>query len=178
MTGEVDELIIKNKIFNEKINDENVKFITEMIEKKEIEKRYLHLEENFKKFRKVMFEKELGDRKLISDLRKNLLAANQNLKMTEINKKVEFERKKVNYYVMEKLFNSGQIKFSNEVSYKMVKIKIDLITSFPFLHLIFYFSILYLRTRTTIIYSTFPLKNPSLFLFSMFHFFHFNSILK
>ena len=116
MTGEIDELIIKNKNFSDKINDENVKHITEIIEKKEIEKRYLHLEDNFKKFRKVMLEKELGDRKLISDLRKNLSAATQNLKINEINKKVEIERKKVNFSAMEKLFNLGQIKVLNEVS--------------------------------------------------------------
>ena len=116
MTGEIDELLIKIKNFSDKINDENVKFITEVIEKKEIEKRYLLLENDLIKFRKVMFEKELGDRKLISDLQKNLFAATQNLKINEINKKVELEKKKVNYNAIEKLFNLSQIKISNEVS--------------------------------------------------------------
>jgi hypothetical protein len=70
---------------------------------KDLEKKILLLEDNIKNFRKVMFEKELGDRKIILDLKNNLSNASQLIRLNELNKKADIEKKNVDILDREKI---------------------------------------------------------------------------
>ena len=51
-----------------------------------------NLTESLKKVRKIMFEQELSDRKLISGLKHSLLTATQSMRFNEMNSKIEMEK--------------------------------------------------------------------------------------
>jgi hypothetical protein len=80
-----------------------LKFSREEINSKELEKKIFLLEDNLKKFRKVMFEKELGDRKIISDLKHNLSNASQLIRLNEMNKKADIDKKNEEISEIEKI---------------------------------------------------------------------------
>jgi DNA mismatch repair ATPase MutS len=91
--GEIQSLSANNKILSEKLSEQYSKYSREEINSRELEKKIFSLEDNLKKFRKVMFEKELGDRKIISDLKHNLSNASQLIRLNEMNKKADIEKK-------------------------------------------------------------------------------------
>lgn len=51
-----------------------------------------NLTESLKKVRKIMFEQELNDRKLISGLKNSLLTSTQSMRFNEMNSKIEMEK--------------------------------------------------------------------------------------
>jgi hypothetical protein len=101
--GEIQSLSASNKILSDKLSDQYLKFSREEINSKELEKKIFLLEDNLKKFRKVMFEKELGDRKIISDLKHNLSNASQLIRLNEMNKKAEVDKKNEEISEIEKI---------------------------------------------------------------------------
>lgn len=59
---------------------------------KDLLKHVNNLTESLKKVRKIMFEQELSDRKLISGLKHSLLTATQSMRFNEMNSKIEMEK--------------------------------------------------------------------------------------
>lgn len=101
--GEIISLSAKHKTLSEKSSADHLKFNKQEIANKDLEKKIFSLEDNLKKFRKVMFEKELGDRKIISDLKHNLSNASQLIRLNEMNKKADTDKKHGEISEMERI---------------------------------------------------------------------------
>ena len=69
-----------------------------------------NLTESLKKVRKIMFERELSDRKLISGLKNSLLTATQSMRFNELNAKSETEKYENQIILLDKQKNEDENK--------------------------------------------------------------------
>ena len=76
---------IRQRIFPEKSAWMSPEELKQNMNNQELLKHVNNLTESLKKVRKVMFERELNDRKLISGLKNSLLTATQSMRYNEIN---------------------------------------------------------------------------------------------